>query len=296
MRKIIFLVSMMFLLGACGGQSELVVEETAVVQPSAVKPTATSEPAPEPTAKALPTVVEPTIEPTLTATPSAPTPEPTSTPRPILEAQLGDNHSILPPDRVDVWHYAGKAGELLFINFVLEESAEEIRNDSLLSPSIAISAPNKSQLATIIRNPGITNTLSISDAYVHSAPLPEDGIYEIAVRSYSTDKDSVYTLFIESKRTVVAADILEDYAGAYREEEFDINSDIRVEGDILIQEIGQNTLELIPISETEFLTTVEGGLTVFVRNEEGVVTGYAYWNPNFSDGKVVWGDKLMQEP
>lgn len=282
-RDILFIVILLFLV-SCGGQSEGVAE-TAVVQP-------TSEPTLEPAATATPelTATPRPIEPTATAMP-----EPTATPRPILEAQLGDNHGTVPSNEVDTWNYVGQAGELLFLNLAIETPDEDERRITPLHPGIFVTSPDGNQQGQKIYHPGL-NPHPVSDIFIFAGPLPEDGGYQIEVRSYQSNEPSNYTLTIESKRTTVDINILEEYVGNYVEES-GLDTEMYVKGDQLFGTILQTgaTYDLIPISETTFFAA-DGTLTSFIRDDAGDVIGYEVWPFHFRTNKSVPAKKVIEQP
>ncbi|MCA9964200.1 MAG: hypothetical protein KC423_08155 [Anaerolineales bacterium] len=284
-RDLLFIVILLFLV-SCGGQGEgVAVVETAAVQP-------TSAPTLEPTATALP-------EPTATPRPVEPTatalPEPTATPRPILEAQLGDNHGTVPSNEVDVWNYVGQAGELLFVNLAIETPGEDQRRITPLHPGIFVTSPDGNQRGQKIYNPAL-NPHPVSDIFIFAGPLPEDGSYQIEVRSYQSNEPSNYTLTIESKRIEVDINISEEYVGNYIEEP-GLDVEVYVEGDQLFGSILQTgaTYHLIPISETTFFAA-DGTLTTYLRDDAGDVVGYEVWPFHFRTPKPVPGKKVIEQP
>jgi hypothetical protein len=126
-----------------------------------------------------------------------PTFTPTALPETGLEAKAGDNRGELEVGGGQVWEYEGEAGEVLTIEVIADEpyadGSGDINPDGL-DTYLIVRAPDGTVLieADDIEPGEITNTL------VEDLELPEDGIYELEVRSWDNRSGGEYTLSIES--------------------------------------------------------------------------------------------------
>jgi hypothetical protein len=129
-----------------------------------------------------------------------PTPTPTATPNPISKAaSIGKNRGEIPVGGADLWTYIGRAGERLDIAVdadapANDTSVEERIAQNLLDTYVIVRAPDGTVLAEAddIQDGVVTNT------FIGRLRLPEDGVYQIEVRSWENTNGGAYTLTIGS--------------------------------------------------------------------------------------------------
>jgi pimeloyl-ACP methyl ester carboxylesterase len=124
---------------------------------------------------------------------------------PIANAQAmpaslvkGDNLGEIAVGEADVWTYAGTAGEVLSMQLKADRPAgnattEQRLEFGLLDTLLVVRAPDGSLLAA---NDDTNDT--DTDSTLRDVVLPEDGEYQIEVRSWGSQSAGAYTLLIDS--------------------------------------------------------------------------------------------------
>jgi hypothetical protein len=119
---------------------------------------------------------------------------PTATPLPARRAHVGTIRGEIPVGGGEVWTYLGQAGEVLAIRAGADHPVNEQQQQiGLLDTFVIVRAPDGSQLAE-------ADDIAVSvltDSAIEGLTLPEDGEYEIEVRSYKDLTGGPYTLTIE---------------------------------------------------------------------------------------------------
>lgn len=199
-------------------------------------------------------------------------------------AVLGENRGELTRNHFDVWTYEGTAGEVLQFQMIADAPLIDMtiplaaRYDAgMLDTLLFLLSPDGKLLAKVNDEPAEDGTVK-SDANIEAVVLPEDGTYRIEARSYLDDGAGAYTLRITSRVFPVTQAFLQEYEGNYLEGPWEYGIVTYVEGGRLYLKITETglVLELIPINENEFIDT-EGSRYVFLRDENGSVTGYNVW-------------------
>ncbi len=212
-------------------------------------------------------------------------------------AVLGNNLGELTRHRFDVWTYEGKAGEVLQFRMIADNPLTDVtipldaRYDAgVLDTLLFVIAPDGKLLIRANDDPADdgtffsdvndapTNGGTFSDANIEAVVLPEDGVYRIEARSFLDDGAGSYTLRITSRAYTANPAVLQDYVGHYLEGPWEYDVFPYVENGRLYLEIAQiaQSFDLIPLSETEFIDS-DGNRIVFLRDENGNVTGYRIW-------------------
>jgi hypothetical protein len=126
-----------------------------------------------------------------------PTFTPTAAAQTGLEAEVGEQRGELEDGGGQVWEYEGEEGEVLTIQVIADQpyadGSGEV-NSNGLDTYLLVRAPDGTILAEAddVELGVITNTL------VEDLELPEDGVYELEVRSWENTSGGEYTLIIES--------------------------------------------------------------------------------------------------
>lgn len=121
---------------------------------------------------------------------------------PIMQdehARLGENRGQLVVGGAQVWLYEGSAGQIVTIQVIADQPAsganeQERQEQNLLDPHLIFRAPDGTYLMSSDDIVVFQNT----DSRIEDLALPQDGMYEIEVRSSGNATGGDYTLTIES--------------------------------------------------------------------------------------------------
>jgi hypothetical protein len=123
---------------------------------------------------------------------------PTFTPALLGTAQIGEQSGELAVGGGQVWTYKGRIGEIVTIRVEADVPAQlnenEARNEAGLDTLFILYAPDGEFLVEADDIESGINTNSPLTNFV----LPQDGLYQIEVRSWGNLSGGAYTLIIES--------------------------------------------------------------------------------------------------
>ena len=198
-------------------------------------------------------------------------------------ATLGENRGEITRGNFDIWLYEGHAGDVLSIRMAADRPLTdptiplEARFDAgILDTRLYIIQPDGSLLQRI--DDVITADLDhLSDAHLEAVKLPVDGVYRIEARSALDSQAGGYTLYIDQIQPYWNAELFQDFIGHYIEGPWRYDTYIFIENNSLIQVFDYTGLggsENIPLSDTEFISDIDGSLMRFTRDENGQVNGY----------------------
>ena len=115
------------------------------------------------------------------------------------DAVLGGNVGEILVGEADVWTYTGQAGEVLDLWLMADRPAgrtsrEQRRELGLMDTLLVVRGPDGALLAA--NDDGHLT----SDSMIEGLELPEDGVYQIEIRTWENQTGGGYSLIIESDR------------------------------------------------------------------------------------------------